>query len=162
LIAAGGSPRVERELIVTGGKEFLAAFNAVLNGSSAILLVAAYIAILGRHIRTHATLMITALSTSAIFLGTYIYEHARYGERTSGLQPSPLRTFYLILLLSHVLLAIGMLPPIVMTVWRAYKRQWVSHVRIARPTLYVWFYVSATGVVVYWMLYHLFPTMQVR
>jgi putative membrane protein len=147
---------------LSGGKEFLAAFNAVLNGTSAVLLIAAYIAILRRRIRTHATLMIMALCTSAIFLVTYIYEHARYGERTSGLQPSPLRTFYFGLLLSHVLLAIGMLPPIVMTVWRAYKRQWISHARLARPTLYVWFYVSATGVVVYWMLYHLFPSMQVR
>ncbi|HMB96153.1 MAG TPA: DUF420 domain-containing protein [Tepidisphaeraceae bacterium] len=145
-----------------GGKEFLAAFNATMNGASAILLVSGYLAIRRRQIRMHATLMIAALTTSTIFLATYIYEHARYGERTSGLQASPLRTFYLVLLISHVLLAIGMLPPIVMTVWRAYKRQWFSHARLARPTLFVWLYVSVTGVVVYWMLYHLFPSMQVK
>src|ERR1700744_2223351 len=87
----GRKPRGEWELTVTGGKEFLAAFNAVLNGSSAVLLIAAYIAILNRRIRTHATLMIAALSTSAIFLFPYIYEHARYGERKRALSASPRR-----------------------------------------------------------------------
>jgi uncharacterized membrane protein YozB (DUF420 family) len=143
-----------------GGKELLAAINATLNGSSAVLLLAGYIAIHKLKIRLHATFMIAALSTSAIFLALYIYEHVTYGERTSGLHPSPLRTFYFVLLASHVLLAIGMLPPIFMTVWRAYSRQWISHRAIALPTFYVWMYVSITGVVVYWMLYHLFPTLR--
>jgi uncharacterized membrane protein YozB (DUF420 family) len=103
--------------------------------------------------------MIAALILSTVFLGTYGYSKAVYGEQSSGLHPGPLKTFYLILLASHVLLAIGMLPPIVITVWRAYTRQWVSHRKIARPTIWIWFYVSGTGVVVYWLLYHLFPSM---
>ena len=142
-------------------KELLAAINATLNGSSAVLLVLAYWMIKQRKIRAHATLMICALCTSAIFLTCYLYSHYAYGERSSHLQPSTLRTFYIILLISHVLLAVGMLPPILMTVSRAYNRQWISHARLARPTFWIWVYVSVTGVIVYWMLYHLFPSMTV-
>lgn len=142
------------------GKELLAAINASLNGVSAVLILCAYAAIRRRRIRLHAWLMILALTTSAIFLACYLYSHSRYGERSSGLAPGPLRTAYLILLASHVLLAVGMLPPIALTVWRAYTRQWDRHRRIARPTLWIWLYVSASGVIVYWMLYHLLPSMR--
>ncbi len=141
------------------GKELLAAINASLNGTSAILLIIAYLMIRRRMIRAHAGLMIAALCTSTVFLGFYLYSRFAYGERPSGLQPGPLRTLYFILLASHVLLAVGMLPPIALTVWQAYNRQWTRHRRIARPTLWIWMYVSATGVIVYWMLYHLFPAM---
>jgi len=140
-------------------KEVLAAINATLNGTSGILLIIAYVLVLKRQYRAHATLMIAALITSAIFLCFYLYSQYAFGDRSSGLKHGTLRTFYLCLLASHVLLAVGMLPPIVMTVWRAYKRQWVSHRKIARVTIWVWLYVSVTGVVVYWMLYHLFPSL---
>jgi uncharacterized membrane protein YozB (DUF420 family) len=142
-----------------GGKELLAAVNATLNATSAVLLIAGYAMIRRRKIRAHASFMIAALVTSAVFLWFYLYSQFVYGERSSHLQPGALRTCYLILLASHVLLAIGMLPPIVITVWRAYTRQWVRHRRIARPTLWIWLYVSTTGVMVYWLLYHLFPSM---
>jgi uncharacterized membrane protein YozB (DUF420 family) len=144
---------------MTSGKELFAAINATLNGASAILLVIAYIMIRQRKIRAHATLMIIALVLSLLFLGTYVYSKIAYGEQSSGIAPGPLKTFYLSLLASHVLLAIGMLPPIVVTVWRASSRNWEGHKKIARPTIWVWFYVSGTGVIVYWMLYHLFPSM---
>ncbi|HVT89449.1 MAG TPA: DUF420 domain-containing protein [Tepidisphaeraceae bacterium] len=140
------------------GKELLAAINATLNGSCAILLIAGYVMIRRQKVRAHVTLMISALVVSAIFLACYLYSQFAYGDRTIGLKPSPLRTFYLILLASHVLLAIGMLPPILMTVWRAYHWRWEAHKKIAKPTLAVWIYVSITGVMVYWMLYHLFPS----
>ena len=143
-------------------KELLAAIDATLNGSSAILLVSAYVMILQKKVRAHAWLMIAALCTSAIFLVCYISSYILFKERSSGLQPGPLKTFYLILLASHVLLAVGMLPPIMMTVWRAYNRRWEMHRKIARPTFWVWLYVSGTGVVVYWMLYHVFPSMTTR
>lgn len=141
-------------------KEILAAINASLNGSSTLLLVIAYVMIRQRKIKAHAYLMISALCTSAIFLGFYLYSQFAFGDRSSGLDPGPLRTFYRLLLFSHVVLAVGMLPPIVMTVWRAYGRSWDSHRRIARPTFWVWLYVSCTGVIVYWMLYHLFPSLK--
>jgi uncharacterized membrane protein YozB (DUF420 family) len=140
-------------------KEFLAALNATLNGTSAVLLVLAYVMIRRGNVRAHASLMISALLTSSVFLGFYLYSRFTFGERKSGLEAGALQTFYLLLLASHVLLAVGMLPPIAITVWRAYTRQWVSHAKIARPTLWIWLYVSATGVIVYWMLYHLFPSL---
>jgi len=138
-------------------KEVLAAINATLNGTSAALLVLAFVMIKRRNIRAHAWLMIAGLTTSAIFLVCYITSYALYKDRSSGLSPGALRTFYLLLLASHVLLAVGMLPMIVMAVWRAYRRQWDRHRKIAAPTYWIWLYVSVTGVIVYWMLYHLFP-----
>lgn len=144
---------------MTGGKEFFAAINATLNGTSAILLIIGYLLAIRRQFRAHASFMIAALCTSAIFLCTYLYSQFAFGERSSGIQPGLLKTAYLILLASHVLLAIGMLPPILVTVWRAYTRQWTKHRRLARPTIWIWIYVSVTGVIVYLMLYHLFPSM---
>jgi uncharacterized membrane protein YozB (DUF420 family) len=141
-------------------KETLAAINATLNGFSALLIVIGYILIRRRNYRAHAYFMIAALVTSAVFLCFYLYSQAAFGDRSSGLQAGALRTFYLILLASHVLLAVGMLPPIVMTVIRAYNRRWEKHRKIARPTFWIWLYVSITGVIVYWMLYHLFPSLK--
>lgn len=83
-----------------------------------------------------------------------------FGERSSGVQSGPVKTFYLLLLLSHVVLAVVMLPMIIMALVRAYNRQWARHHKIASPAFFIWFYVSVTGVVVYWMLYHLFPSMK--
>jgi uncharacterized membrane protein YozB (DUF420 family) len=143
-------------------QEAFGAINATLNGSSAVLLIAGYIFALRKQFRAHGSLMVAALITSAVFLGSYLYAHSIYPERSSGIGPGPLRTSYRVLLFSHILLAVGMLPPIAMTVWRAYSRQWISHRKLARPTLWIWLYVSITGVIVYFMLYHLFPSMQAR
>lgn len=141
-------------------KEHFAAFNAILNGTCAVLLALGYTAISLRKVKLHATIMITALTVSAVFLGSYIYSKYEFGEQSSGIQAGPLKTFYLILLASHVLLAVGMLPPIAMTVWRASTSQWKRHVAIARPTFWIWFYVSVTGVIVYWLLWQVFPSMR--
>ena len=142
------------------GKEVLAAINATLNSTSVILLIAGYLMIRKGQWLNHARLMVAALCTSALFLVFYVSSYVLYKDRSSGLDPSPLRTFYFILLASHVILAVGMLPPILLTVFRAYGRRWEAHKRIARPTLWVWLYVSVTGVIVYFMLYHLFPAMR--
>ena len=141
-------------------KEILAAVNATLNGTAGVLLVLAFVFIKRRQVRAHAWTMIAALATSAIFLVFYLTSWAMFGDRSSGLQPGPLKTFYLLLLASHVLLAVVMLPMIGMALLRAYKREWARHHRIASPAFFIWFYVSVTGVVVYWMLYHLFPGMR--
>lgn len=142
------------------GKELFAAINATLNGTCAILLVIGYSAILMRKVKLHATIMITALTVSAVFLASYVYSKAKFGEQSSGIAAGPLKTFYLILLASHVLLAVGMLPPIAMTVWRASTSQWKRHMAIARPTFWIWLYVSVTGVIVYWLLWQVFPAMR--
>jgi uncharacterized membrane protein YozB (DUF420 family) len=141
----------------------LPAINAGLNSASTLLLIAAYVCIRGKRVRPHAYLMISALVTSAGFLALYLYYHFHVGEvSTKGMTYLPrwLRGLYLAILFPHLILATGMLPMIVMTLIRAYQRNWVKHRRIARPTFWIWLYVSVTGVVIYWMLYHLFPMMK--
>jgi uncharacterized membrane protein YozB (DUF420 family) len=134
--------------------------NASLNALSAILLGSAYVCIKLRKVKAHATLMISAVCTSAVFLGCYLVYHLNVIKPKSiGLPPSSLKTAYLLMLASHVILAVGMLPMIFITLWRAYKRQWEKHRAIAPATFWIWLYVSVTGVLVYWFLYHIAPGM---
>ncbi|CAN5381540.1 hypothetical protein BH10PLA1_BH10PLA1_07090 [soil metagenome] len=140
-------------------QEQYAFLNASLNGLSAMLLMAAYVAIKRGYIRVHGWLMGTAFVTSAVFLACYLTAHALFPERTTHLKLQPITMVYFAILIPHIILAVGMLPFIFVTFWRAYKRDWVRHRKIARPTFWIWLYVSVTGVIIYWMLYHLFPTM---
>ena len=141
-------------------KETFAAINATLNGLSAVLLVFAFVFVKRRQYRNHAIAMIAAFTTSAVFLFFYVSSYLIHDERSSGLPPGPVKTAYLLMLLTHVVLAVVMLPMILTAFWRAYRRQWERHHRIASPTFWIWLYVSVTGVVIYWMLYHLFPGMR--
>jgi len=141
-------------------KEQFALLNACLNGLSGLLLVVAYVAVKKKRYYLHGYLMSAAIVSSAVFLVSYLTSKALHGEQsTSALGTSPIRIIYFIILIPHVLLAVGMLPFIFVTVLRAYQRDWIRHRRIARPTFWIWLYVSVTGVIIYWMLYHLFPTM---
>jgi putative membrane protein len=137
--------------------------NAALNAGSTVLLVIGFILIKQRHYRSHAVMMILASLVSAAFLACYLIYHYHEGEKSTKHMtwlPTWLRTVYLLILFPHLLLAFFMLPMIVITHYRAYRRQWEKHRRIARPTFYIWLYVSVTGVIIYWMLYHLFPNMK--
>ena len=141
------------------GKELFVAINSSLNGLTTILLILAYVFVRRRKYAAHGWTMGLALASSAAFLGCYLYSKFTYGEVSSGIPAGWFRTFYLAVLLPHVLLAIVMLPFIGVTVWRAYNRQWVKHRRIARPTWWVWAYVSVTGVLIYFILYRWFPAL---
>ena len=137
--------------------------NATLNASSAILLVIGILLIKRGRYRSHAVFMILASLVSAAFLACYLIYHYKAGEQSTKHMtwlPPWLRIIYLLILIPHLLLAFVMLPMIIMTLYRAYRRQWPRHRRLARPTFYIWLYVSVTGVVIYWMLYHLFPSMK--
>ena|ERR1043165_2002280 len=137
--------------------------NAGLNSTSALLLVVGFAMIKTGRVRAHATLMIAAAATSAAFLACYLVYHSHVGEVSTKQMtwlPHWLRMLYLAILFPHLLLAIIMLPMIAMTFWRAARRDWVGHRRIASTTFFVWLYVSVTGVLIYWMLYHLFPAMK--
>jgi uncharacterized membrane protein YozB (DUF420 family) len=143
----------------------LPAVNASLNGLATLLLVAGFLIIRRRRVnasavRFHAVTMIATVVVSAAFLACYLVYHAKVPPKTPGVQAGPLRTVYYAILIPHVILAAVMVPMILLTLWRAYRRQWEKHRRIARPTFWIWLYVSVTGVVIYWMLYHLFPTMR--
>jgi uncharacterized membrane protein YozB (DUF420 family) len=133
--------------------------NATLNGTSAVLLAMAYVFIRNNKVRPHAYTMIAALCSSTAFLACYLIYHYNVPAKSVGLPKGLFRTSYLLMLFTHVVLAVAMLPMIFMTLFRAYRREWERHKRIARPTYWIWLYVSVTGVVIYVILYHLVPSM---
>jgi uncharacterized membrane protein YozB (DUF420 family) len=135
-------------------------FNAALNGTCAILLVAGYAAIRTGQVVVHKACMLAALGVSAVFLASYLYYHIaiRGGQPTSFEGPTAIRVVYLMILLSHTVLAAVVAPLALYTAWRGLTGKIDRHVRIARWTLPLWLYVSITGVIVYWMLYHLYPS----
>ncbi len=142
----------------------LPAVNAVLNATSAVLLVLGYAAIRGRQVTLHKTCMLAALTVSAVFLASYLWYHfivlegkaTRFGERFPQ-APESVRYLYYGVLLSHTLLAVATAPLALITAYLGLRNRLQWHVRIARWTLPIWLYVSVTGVVVYWMLYRLYP-----
>lgn len=128
--------------------------NAVLNATSAILLVAGYIFIKRRNITLHKICMVSAFCTSTLFLASYLTYHYYSGiRRFAG--TGPIRAVYLTILTSHTILAVVIVPLVLMTLSRAWRGRFDRHVLIARRTLPLWMYVSVTGVVVYWMLYRM-------
>jgi len=134
----------------------LPALNAVLNGASAVLLTGGWLAIRRRRIAVHRACMLSAFSVSVLFLVSYVVYHALAGSRPFTGQ-GWIRPVYFALLISHVVLAAAMVPFVLTTLYRALGGEFPRHARLARRTLPVWLYVSVTGVVVYWMLYRLFP-----
>ena len=130
----------------------LPALNAALNATSAILLAAGYACIRTQHITAHRWFMSSALVVSTLFLTSYLSYHARVGAvRFTG--AGWVRPVYFAILVSHTLLAIAVVPLALRTFVLAQQKRFTEHRAIARWTLPIWFYVSVTGVVVYWMLY---------
>ena len=134
----------------------LPALNAVLNGLSALFLTAGFFAIRTRRIPVHRALMLAAFVTSTLFLISYVTYHlSRMHQVFSG--PEALRAPYYALLRSHIVLAIALVPLALLTLTRAWRGDFPRHRRIARWTLPIWLYVSVTGVLVYLILYVIFP-----
>ena len=133
----------------------LPALNAILNGTAAIFLVTGYILIRRGKRALHKRSMLAALTTSALFLISYVVYHANAGSRPfPGL--GPVRIVYFVILITHVVLAATILPLALITTARGLWNQYDRHVRIARWTLPIWLYVSVTGVVIYLMLYQMY------
>jgi putative membrane protein len=130
----------------------LPAVNATLNGIAAVLLVCGWVAIRADRRVLHGWLMGAALLTSAAFLVSYLIYHYSHGS-TKYEGTGALRAIYLAILISHILLAAGMVIPILLVAARAARRRWPAHRRLARWTLPVWLYVSLTGVIIYFMLH---------
>jgi putative membrane protein len=134
----------------------LPAVNACLNAASTILLGTGYAMIKrGRQI-AHRNCMIGALITSTVFLACYLTYHY-YSGRTTFRDPQWFRPIYLFILLTHTVLAAAIVPLVIFTVVPALRFRWDRHKRIARWTWPIWMYVSITGVVIYLLLYQLFP-----
>jgi putative membrane protein len=138
----------------------LPSFNAALNAACAVLLVVGYTAIRRNHVTLHKACMLTALGVSVVFLASYLYYHIviRRGEPTRFGGPAVVWMVYQVILWSHIVLAAVVVPLALFTAWQGIRGNFERHVRIARWTLPIWLYVSVTGVVVYWMLYHLYPS----
>jgi uncharacterized membrane protein YozB (DUF420 family) len=132
-----------------------AALNASLNGLSGILLACGYAAIRARRIEIHKRFMISAFAVSCVFLASYLIYHYRVGHVAFQGQ-GWVRPFYFVLLISHTVLAIVIVPMILVTLRRAWLQKFDKHKIIARWTLPLWFYVCVTGVIVYLMVYQIY------
>jgi putative membrane protein len=132
----------------------LPAVNATLNSASALLLAAGYLFIRRGAVAAHRRCMLAALTASALFLTSYLIYHYNVGSVPFAGR-GWIRGVYFTILISHTILAVVIVPLVLITLTRALKAHFLRHRAIARWTLPLWFYVSVTGVVVYWMLYRL-------
>lgn len=128
--------------------------NATLNGIATVFLFVGWIFIRRRDITRHRFCMFSAFAASALFLTSYLVYHANVGSVPFQGQGA-VRVVYFTVLISHIILAVLILPMALMTLSRALSQKWDRHRRIARWTLPVWLYVSVTGVVIYLMLYRM-------
>jgi putative membrane protein len=144
-------------------EDFFPALNAGLNAFAGVLLVAGYVAVRRRAYRLHAGCMLSALAVSAVFLASYLYFHfaIRHGQPTKFGEkwpdaPAWVGVVYQLVLWTHTPLAVVATPLALFTAYQGLRGRFARHVWVARWTLPIWLYVSATGVVVYWMLYRLY------
>jgi uncharacterized membrane protein YozB (DUF420 family) len=132
----------------------LPALNAALNAASALCALAGFVLIRRGRREAHRRAMLAALVCSSLFLASYLVYHARVGSvRFEG--TGAVRVIYFSILVSHTLLAASVVPLVAVTLRHALGARFERHRRIARVTLPIWAYVSATGVIVYLMLYRL-------
>jgi uncharacterized membrane protein YozB (DUF420 family) len=136
----------------------LPAFNASMNGLAMVFLLAGFVFIMKGRVRAHHRCMVAAFAASCVFLVTYVLHkvlvrgvHTRLGAE------GPLLGVYYVMLASHIVLAAAIIPLALLTMVRALRERFDAHRRIARWTWPIWMYVSVTGVLIYFMLYHWFP-----
>jgi putative membrane protein len=127
----------------------LPTINAWINGSTAIILITAWIAIINKRIELHRKLMWIAVGMSALFLIIYVTQHSSFPPATYG---GDLKGLYLFTLLTHIVLAAAIVPLVLITLTRALAMRYDRHRRIARWTMPIWLYVSISGVLVYLMI----------
>ena len=138
-------------LKIDGDLSFMPKFHAILNSMTTVLLIAGYIFIRNKLILYHRFCMISALTLSLTFLLSYVTYHAST-EPTEYGGEGMIKTVYYIILITHIIMAAGILPLILFTAYRALSGQFERHKKIARWTLPLWLYVTITGVVVYFMI----------
>lgn len=128
-----------------------AKFNAIINSIVTILLAAALIAVKQKKFLLHKRMMLTAMVLSILFLISYICHHMLAADTMYG-GTGAIRYFYFFILITHIFLATVILPFILFTAYRGLISEWPQHRKLARITWPIWFYVSATGVLVYLMI----------
>ncbi len=134
----------------------LATLNAVLNAVATVLLVAGWVLIAQGRWQAHRAVMMAAFAVSAIFLVSYLTYHYAVGH-VSFAGTGTVRIVYLAILLTHIVLAVAVPVLAVSMFVLAWRGAWRQHRLLGRITLPIWLYVSITGVVIYWMVYHLYP-----
>jgi putative membrane protein len=136
--------------------EVLPSLLPTLNGVSVVLLITGFAAIRRGRRDRHRALMLANLGVSVLFIVVYVVEMSLVGiTRFPG--DDWVRSLFLVILTSHTILAVTLVPLVLTTVYRAFKKRFAEHRRIARVTFPIWLYISATGVVIYWMSHHLRP-----
>lgn len=136
---------------------FFPTLDAVLNGSSAVLIGTGFYFIKQRRIEAHKRMMLAAFVTSTLFLISYLYYHLILKAGVTHFQGQGVsRPLYFALLISHTILAALVVPFILITLARALKGSFAKHKAIAPYTFAIWMYVSVTGVIIYLMLYKVF------
>jgi putative membrane protein len=146
-------PHPAGPVTAAAGPDALATVNAVLNAASTFALVLGFLAIKKKRVALHRACMSTSFVLSSMFLVTYLVHHGLVGPvhfEGSGW----IRAVYLVVLVPHVVLAIGIVPLALTTLYRGLIRDVPRHRAIARWTLPLWLYVSVSGVLVYFVLYH--------
>ncbi|HYL98651.1 MAG TPA: DUF420 domain-containing protein [Blastocatellia bacterium] len=134
----------------------LPVLNAILNGTSAVLILAGFIFIRKKMINAHRACMVSAVVTSSLFLVSYLTYHYYHGvTRFPGTGAA--RPTYFTILGTHTVLAAAIVPLVIVTLYKALRGRFAGHRKVARWTFPMWLYVSITGVLVYLMLYQFFP-----
>tara|TARA_B100000401_G_scaffold17405_1_gene10636 strand:+ start:483 stop:923 length:441 start_codon:yes stop_codon:yes gene_type:complete len=136
--------------------DFLPLFNACVNGGVFLILISALVAIKKGKRQLHMKLMYSALILSVIFLISYVLHHATHDTVSYG-GVGLLRYFYYFILITHIVLAIAIVPMVLISFSRALNEEFSRHKRIARITMPLWLYVSLTGVIVYLMISPYYP-----
>lgn len=136
---------------------FLPTLNAILNATSAVFLITGYVFIKRRNIAAHRASMVAAVTCSILFLISYLIYHYHAGATTFK-GTGWVRPLYFTILISHTILAVVNVPFVIITLTRAARGQFARHLKVARWTFPLWLYVSVTGVIVYLMLYHIYPS----
>jgi uncharacterized membrane protein YozB (DUF420 family) len=138
---------------------YFPAVNASLNALSGVLLLTAFVFIKRKEIARHRRFMLAACTTSVLFLVSYVtYHYLKGGVVTKFAGTGGWRTLYLTILTSHTILAVVIVPLAILSVFNGLKMRVPQHRRVARWTFPLWMYVSVTGVLVYFFLYHWFPS----
>jgi putative membrane protein len=143
--------RIKLELDLPFDVHIFARLNAAINSTVAFLLLVGLLAVKRGRYALHKKVMMTAMLLSLLFLVSYICHHL-LSDSTSFGGSGTIKYVYYFILITHILLAAIILPFILYTSYRALVAEWPQHRKLARITWPIWFYVSVTGVIVYWMI----------
>ena len=143
--------RVKLEVELPFDVHLFAQVNAIINSAVSFLLLVGLLAVKRGRYQLHRTVMMSSMILSLLFLVSYICHHL-FSESTSFGGEGALKYVYYFILITHIILAAVILPFILYTSYRALVAEWPAHRKLAKITWPIWFYVSVTGVIVYWMI----------